>query len=306
MDHIELIVFGLLLAVAGLAVLARVVGVPYPITLVAGGAVIGFLPGVPTVELDPDVVLLIFLPPLLYGAAFFTSVRELRRDARSIATLAIPLVFATMAAVAIVVHEVVGLEWSESFVLGAIVSPTDAVAPAEIMRRVGAPRRLLAIIEGESLTNDWTALVLYRVAVAAVVSGSFTLWEAGLEFIASGIGGLAVGLAAGWLIRQVRSRLDDPPIEITISILSGYVGYLPAEALGFSGVVAAVTTGLYMAWYTPQLTTPVLRLQTLAVWEILTFLLNALLFLLVGLQLPSITDRSRLGRQASSHSGARS
>ena len=290
MDHIELIVFGLLLAVAGLAVLARVVGVPYPITLVAGGAVIGFLPGVPTVELDPDVVLLIFLPPLLYGAAFFTSVRELRRDARSIATLAIPLVFATMTAVAIVVHEVVGLEWSESFVLGAIVSPTDAVAPAEIMRRVGAPPRLLAIIEGESLTNDWTALVLYRVAVAAVVSGSFTLWEAGLEFVASGIGGLAVGLAAGWLIRQVRSRLDDPPIEITISILSGYVGYLPAEALGFSGVVAAVTTGLYMAWYTPQLTTPVLRLQTLAVWEILTFLLNALLFLLVGLQLPSITD----------------
>ena len=290
MDHIELIVFGLLLAVAGLAVLARAVGVPYPITLVAGGAVIGFLPGVPTVELDPDVVLLIFLPPLLYGAAFFTSVRELRRDARSIATLAIPLVFATMTAVAIVVHEVVGLEWSESFVLGAIVSPTDAVAPAEIMRRVGAPRRLLAIIEGESLTNDWTALVLYRVAVAAVVSGSFTLWDAGLEFIASGIGGLAVGLAAGWLIRQVRSRLDDPPIEITISILSGYVGYLPAEELGFSGVVAAVTTGLYMAWYTPQLTTPVLRLQTLAVWEILTFLLNALLFLLVGLQLPSIID----------------
>ena len=290
MDHIELIVFGLLLAVAGLAVLARAVGVPYPITLVAGGAVIGFLPGVPNVELDPDVVLLIFLPPLLYGAAFFTSVRELRRDARSIATLAIPLVFATMTAVAIVVHEVVGLEWSEAFVLGAIVSPTDAVAPAEIMRRVGAPRRLLAIIEGESLTNDWTALVLYRVAVAAVVSGSFTLWEAGLEFIASGIGGLAVGLAAGWLIRQVRSRLDDPPIEITISILSGYVGYLPAEALGFSGVVAAVTTGLYMAWYTPQLTTPVLRLQTLAVWEILTFLLNALLFLLVGLQLPGIID----------------
>ncbi len=290
MDHIELIVFGLLLAVAGLAVLARVVGVPYPITLVAGGAVIGFLPGVPTVSLDPDVVLLIFLPPLLYGAAFFTSVRELRRDARSIATLAIPLVFATMTAVAIVVHEVVGLEWSQAFVLGAIVSPTDAVAPAEIMRRVGAPRRLLAIIEGESLTNDWTALVLYRVAVAAVVSGSFTLWEAGLEFIASGIGGLAVGLAAGWLVRQVRSRLDDPPIEITISILSGYVGYLPAEALGFSGVVAAVTTGLYMAWYTPQLTTPVLRLQTLAVWEILTFLLNALLFLLVGLQLPGIVD----------------
>jgi Na+/H+ antiporter len=257
---------------------------------VLGGAVIGFLPGVPTVELDPDIVLLIFLPPLLYGAAFFSSVRELRQNVKAIATLAIPLVFVTMAAVAVVAHEVVGLGWSESFVLGAIVSPTDAVAPTEIMRRVGAPRRLVAIVEGENLTNDWTALVLYRFAVAAVVSGSFTLWKAGLEFIASGVGGLIVGLAAGWLIRQVRSRIDDPPTEITISILSGYVGYLPAEELGFSGVIAAVTTGLYMAWYTPQLTTAVMRLQGVAVWEILTFLLNAVLFLLVGLQLPGILD----------------
>jgi monovalent cation/hydrogen antiporter len=289
-EHVELIVFGLLLAIAGLAVVARVVGVPYPITLVLGGAVIGFLPGVPTVELDPDIVLLIFLPPLLYGAAFFSSVRELRQNVKAIATLAIPLVFVTMAAVAVVAHEVVGLGWSESFVLGAIVSPTDAVAPTEIMRRVGAPRRLVAIVEGENLTNDWTALVLYRFAVAAVVSGSFTLWKAGLEFIASGVGGLIVGLAAGWLIRQVRSRIDDPPTEITISILSGYVGYLPAEELGFSGVIAAVTTGLYMAWYTPQLTTAVMRLQGVAVWEILTFLLNAVLFLLVGLQLPGILD----------------
>jgi len=289
-EHIELVVFGLLVATAALAVLAGVVRVPYPITLVLGGTAIGFLPGVPTVELDPDIVLLIFLPPLLYGAAFFTSVRELRQNVRSIATLAIPLVAVTMAAVAVVAHEVVGLGWAESFVLGAIVSPTDAVAPSEIMRRVGAPRRLLAIVEGENLTNDWTALVLYRFAVAAVVSGSFTLWKAGLEFIASGVGGLLVGLAAGMLIRYVRSRIDDPPTEITISILSGYVGYLPAEELGLSGVIAAVTTGLYMAWYTPQLTTPVMRLQGVAVWEILTFLLNAVLFLLVGLQLPGILD----------------
>ena len=290
MEHVELIVFGLLLAIAGLAVLANAIRVPYPIPLVLGGGVIGFLPGVPEVTLDPDIVLLIFLPPLLYGAAFFTSVRELRQNARAIAALAIPLVFVTMAAVAVVAHEVVGLGWAESFVLGAIVSPTDAVAPAEIMRRVGAPRRLVAIVEGENLTNDWTALILYRFAVAAVASGSFTLWKAGLEFIASGIGGVIVGLAAGWLIREVRSRINDPPTEITISILSGYVGYLPAEELGLSGVVAAVTTGLYMAWYTPQLTTAVMRLQGVAVWEILTFLLNAILFLLVGLQLPGILD----------------
>jgi CPA1 family monovalent cation:H+ antiporter len=289
-EHVELVVFGLLVAIAALAVLAGVLRVPYPITLVLGGTVIGFLPGVPSVELDPDIVLLIFLPPLLYGAAFFTSVRELRRNARAIATLAIPLVFVTMAAVAVAAHEVIGLGWAESFVLGAIVSPTDAVAPTEIMRRVGAPRRLLAIVEGENLTNDWTALVLYRFAVAAVVSGSFSLWKAGLEFIASGVGGLIVGLAAGMLIRQVRARIDDPPTEITISILSGYVGYLPAEELGLSGVVAAVATGLYMAWHTPQLTTPVMRLQGVAVWEILTFLLNAVLFLLVGLQLPGILD----------------
>jgi monovalent cation/hydrogen antiporter len=289
-DHIELLVFGLLAATASLAVLAGLLRVPYPITLVLGGAVIGFLPGMPSVELDPDIVLLIFLPPLLYGAAFFTSARELRQNARSIAALAIPLVFVTMAAVAVVAHEVIGLGWSEAFVLGAIVSPTDAVAPAEIMRRVGAPRRLVAIVEGENLTNDWTALVLYRFAVAAAVSGSFSLWEAGLEFVASGVGGLIVGLAAGRVIREVRSRIDDPPTEITISILSGYAAYLPAEELGLSGVIAAVTTGLYMAWYTPQLTTPVMRLQGVAVWEILTFLLNAVLFLLVGLQLPGILD----------------
>jgi CPA1 family monovalent cation:H+ antiporter len=289
-EHIELLVFGLLVAAAGLAVLARVLRVPYPIMLVLGGAVIGFLPGVPTVELDPEIVLLIFLPPLLYGAAFFTSVRELRRNARSIAALAIPLVFVTMGAVALLAHEVIGLGWAEAFVLGAIVSPTDAVAPAEIMRRIGAPRRLLAIVEGENLTNDWTALVLYRFAVAAAVSGSFSLWEAGLKFVLSGVGGVLIGLAVGRVIREVRSRIDDPPIEITISILSGYAAYLPAEELGLSGVIAAVTTGLYMGWYTPQLTTPVMRLQGVAVWEIMTFILNAVLFLLVGLQLPGILD----------------
>jgi monovalent cation/hydrogen antiporter len=289
-EHIELVIFGLLVATAGLAVLARVVGVPYPVTLVAGGAVIGFLPGVPTVELEPELVLLIFLPPLLYGAAFFTSVRDLRRNAKAIAMLSIPLVLVTMLAVALVAHEVIGLDWGPALVLGAIVSPTDAVAPAEIMRRIGAPRRLITIVEGENLTNDWTALVLYRFAIAAVVTGSFSLWEAGPKFLATGVGGVIIGLLAGRLIREVRARIDDPPTEITISILSGYAGYLPAEELGLSGVIAAVTVGLYMGWHTPQLTTPVMRLQGVAIWEILTFLLNAILFLLVGLQLPGVME----------------
>ena len=300
MDHVELIVAGLLVGTAGLAVLARVAHVPYPVTLVAGGSIIGFLPGVPEVELDPHVVLLIFLPPLLYGAAFFTSVRDLRRNARPIALLSIPLVAATMVAVALVAHHVIGLDWGPAFVLGAIVSPTDAVAPAEILRRVGAPRRLLTVVEGENLTNDWTALVLYRFAVAAVVTGSFSFWEAIPKFLATGVGGVLVGLLAGRIIREIRARIDDPPIEITISILSGYAAYLPAEELGASGVIAAVTTGLYMGWHTPQLTTPLMRLQGVAVWEILTFLLNAILFLLIGLQLPGVIDE--LSGEASSDS----
>jgi monovalent cation/hydrogen antiporter len=290
-DHIELIVFGLLVAIAGLAVLAGLLRVPYPVTLVAGGAVIGFLPGVPDVSLDPDLVLLIFLPPLLYGAAFFTSVRDLRRNAKPIALLSIPLVAVTMLAVAVVAHQVIGLDWGTAFVLGAIVSPTDAVAPAEIMRRIGAPRRLISIVEGENLTNDWTALVLYKFAVAAVVTGSFSLVESVPKFLATGVGGIAIGLIAGRIIREIRARIDDPPTEITISILSGYTAYLPAEELGLSGVIAAVTVGLYMGWHTPQLTTPLMRLQGVAIWEILTFLLNALLFLLVGLQLPGVIDR---------------
>ena len=168
------------------------------------------------------------------------------------------------------------------------------MAPAEILRRIGAPHRMLAVIEGENLTNDWTALVLYRVAVAAVVSGSFSLAEAGLKFIWSGVGGLLVGLAAGVIIREVRRRVDDPPTEFTISLLSGYAAYLPAEEIGRLGVIAAVTVGIYIGWHTPELTTPVTRLQGMAIWEVLTFLLNALLFLLVGLQLPS-GDRQHLG-----------
>jgi CPA1 family monovalent cation:H+ antiporter len=252
--------------------------------------VLGFVPGIPEIELSPDLVLLIFLPPLLYGAAFFTSLRDLRANARSIALLAIPLVVATMVIVAVVAHHVIGLSWPVAFLLGAVVSPTDVVAPSTTLRELGAPRRVLAIIEGENLTNDWTALVLYRIAVAAVVSGTFSLWEAGLRFLASGLGGLAIGLAVGWLVRELRRRLDDPPTEITVSLLTGYAAFLPAEELGASGVIAAVTVGIFMGWHTPELTTPTTRIQGVAIWEILQFLLNAVLFLLVGLQLPAVLD----------------
>ena len=291
------VLLGLLVAGAALLAIAQVVRVPYPILLVLGGLALGFVPGMPTIELSPDLVLVAFLPPLLYGAAFFTPLRELRANAGSISTLAVGLVLATTVAVAVVAHAVIPeLTWPTAFVLGAIVSPTDPTAATAIAQRLGLPRRLIAIIEGESLVNDGTALVVYRVAVVAVVTGSFSLASASVSFVLNVIGGILVGLAAGIVIRQVRRRLNNPPVEITISILSGYFAYLPAHALDVSGVLAAVTVGVYMGWYTPELTTSQTRLQGQAVWEIVFLGLNAVLFALVGLQLPAILDELSAAR----------
>jgi monovalent cation/hydrogen antiporter len=287
----SLILVGLLTAGAALLALAELVRIPYPILLVLGGLTVGFVPGMPDIELSPDLVLVAILPPLLYGSAFFTSLRELRANIRPIGLLAVGLVLTTMLAVAVVAHALIpGLDWATAFVLGAIVSPTDPTAATSIAQRLGLPRRLIALIEGESLVNDGTALVAYRVAVVAVVSGSFSLVGASGRFVFNVAGGIAVGLAVGYLIRQVRRRLDNPPVEITISILSGYFAYLPAQAAGVSGILAAVTVGIYMGWHTPELTSPQTRLQGFAVWEIIFFVLNALLFGLVGLQLPAIID----------------
>ena len=293
----SLILLALLAAGAALLAISQFVRVPYPILLVLGGLAIGFVPGMPSIELSPDLVLVAFLPPLLYGAAFFTPLRELRANAGAISTLAVGLVLATTVAVAVVAHAVIPeLTWPTAFVLGAIVSPTDPTAATAIAQRLGLPRRLIAIIEGESLVNDGTALVVYRVAVVAVVTGSFSLASASASFVLNVIGGIAVGLAAGIVIRQVRRRLNNPPVEITISILSGYFAYLPAHALDVSGVLAAVTVGVYMGWYTPELTTSQTRLQGQAVWEIVFLGLNAVLFALVGLQLPAILDELSAAR----------
>jgi monovalent cation/hydrogen antiporter len=281
------------LLATGLLLLAvsQFVRIPYPIVLVVGGAAIGFMPGAPEVQLNPDLVLVAVLPPLLYGGAFFTSLRELRANMKAIGFLAVGLVLVTMVAVAVVAHAVIsGLGWAEAFVLGALVSPTDPTASSAIAERLGLPTRLVALIEGESLVNDGTALVAYRFAVAAVVTGSFSLFDASWHFVLNVVGGIGVGLVVGYLIRQLRRRLDNPPVEITIALLSGYFGYLPAQALGVSGVLAAVTVGIYMGWHTPELTTVQTRLQGQAVWEIAFLLLNGLLFALLGLQLPAILD----------------
>jgi monovalent cation/hydrogen antiporter len=289
--HAELQLLALLAAVGVVLVLAARLRLPAAIPLVCGGLLLGFVPGLPHVQLPPDLVLVAILPPLLYSAAFFTGLRDLRSNLRPISLLSIGLVAVTTLGVAWIGHEAVGLSWASAFTLGAIVSPTDALAATEVARRVGAPRRVVSIIEGESLVNDGLALVLYKTAVAAAVAGTFSLWDASWRLLLNVLGGIAIGLIVGFVVRQIRRRVDDTPTEVAIALLSGYLAYLPAAALGVSGVLAAVTIGVYMGWYTPQLTTVQTRLSGNAFWEILVFLVNALLFALVGLQLRGIVDR---------------
>ena len=288
--HLELELTLVLLVMVALLVAAQFLRMPYPILLAIGGAGLGLIPGAPEVALEPDLVLLILLPPLLYAAAFFTPLRELRRNVRAISLLAVGLVLATMVGVAAVAHYVLGFDWAPAFVLGAIVSPTDPVAATAIGRQLGVPHRIVSIVEGESLINDGTALVAYKFAVAAVVTGSFSLLEASGEFVVSAVGGVAVGIGVGAIVAAVRRKLDNPPVEITIALVTSYFAYLPAEAIGVSGVLAAVTVGIYMGRLTSELTTPTTRIQGNAVWEILVFLLNSVLFVLIGLQLPLIVE----------------
>jgi CPA1 family monovalent cation:H+ antiporter len=291
MGQAELLIAGLLVAVAGLGSLARLLSVPYPIVLVIGGALFGFVPGMPDVKLNPDVVLVVFLPPLLYGAAFFANLADIRRSARGIAMASVPLVLATMCAVAAVAHELIhGMSWAAAFTLGAVVSPTDPLAAAAIMRRIGVPRRLVSVVEGEGLFNDATALVAYRIAVAAAVGGSFSLADAGLKFLGGAAGGIAIGLAVGWAIAYIRERIRDTQTSVTISLLSGYAAFIPADALGVSAVLAAVTAGIYMGIRGPSIISASTRLQGFFVWDILDFIINAALFALIGLQLRTIVD----------------
>ena len=288
--HQELQLLALLVAAAALLILAGPLRIPYPILLVVGGLLLGFVPGLPEVTMPPEVVLIGILPPLLYVSAFFTGLRELRQNLRPISLLAIGLVIMTTLGVAVVAHQVADLPWAEAFVLGAVVSPTDPIAATAIGRRLGVPRRLIDIIEGESLVNDGTALVLLRTAIVAAVTGAFSPWEASWRFVVNVVGGIAIGIAVGYVVRIVRRSLDNPPLEVTIAFLTGYLAFLPASAAGVSGVLAVVAAGVYLGWYTPELTTVQTRMQGNGFWEILTFLLNVLLFGLVGLQLRPILD----------------
>ena len=290
-ESFDLALWGVLLATGALLLLAHRTRIPYPILLVVGGAVLGMVADT-ELELPPELVLVIFLPPLLYSAAFFSSLRDLRANARPIGLLAVGAVSVTVLAVGVVAHAIIpGLSWPAAFTLGAVLSPTDPVAATAIASRVGAPRRFVTVVEGESLVNDSTGLIAYRFAIAATLSGTFSLPSAVLTFLGGAVAGVAIGIAVGVAVAAVRRRIEDAPTEITISLLTPYFAYLPAEALEVSAVLAAVTAGIWLGWRSPQLITPQTRIQAYAFWEILVFILNAALFILVGLQLPMVLER---------------
>ncbi|HEY4026410.1 MAG TPA: Na+/H+ antiporter [Candidatus Dormibacteraeota bacterium] len=285
------IVLGLMVAVALLALAAHHLNVPYPILLVLGGLAIALVPGLPRVELAPDTVFLVFLPPLIYAAGWFTSLRDFKANLRPIALLAVGLVLFTVGCIGVVTHMLApDLPWAAALALGAIIAPTDPVAGTAIFQRLGVPRRIMTILEGESLLNDATGLIALNYAKVAVVTGAFSIWAAGLEFVLSGAGGVALGLALGWLVNQLMKRIQDPPIEITLSILVPYGIYLLTIPTHVSGVLAVAAAGIYAARRSPQTWTAATRIPAYAVWEVLLFVLNGLVFILIGLQLPAVID----------------
>jgi Na+/H+ antiporter len=287
---LELLVL-LLAVVTALSGLARQLKVPSPFVLVIAGLALGYLPGLPRVQLDPDVVLVLVLPPLLYAAALSTAFADFRDNLRPIALLSVGLVLVTAFAVGAVAHLVVpDLPWAAAVALGAIVAPPDAVSATAVARRMALPRRVLTILEGESLLNDATALVTYRIAVTAAVAGGTTLTGAAGDFVVSAAGGAAVGLAVGLLLARLRRRLDDPLLENAMSLLTPFAAYLPAEELGASGVLSVVVAGLYLGRRAPSLLSSSTRLQGQALWAMVTFLLEGFVFLMIGLQLPTVVD----------------
>jgi len=290
MESIELVLL-LLAVVAAVTLLAARIGVPYPILMVVAGLGLGLLPDGPRLELDPELVLALFLPPILFSAAFFLSPRELWRNVRPISLLAVGLVFTTTLAVAAVVMAVAPeLGWPAAIALGAIVSPPDAIAATSIARRLNLPRRLVIIFEGESLVNDATALTTYRLAVAAVgATTAFNLGGAAVSFVSVAVGGAVVGLAVGWVAVWLLSLLEDPPVEVLISLLIPFAAYLPAEAFGVSGVLATVAAGLFVGFRSPRVMRSDTRLLGSSTWKMVIFVVNGMAFLLIGLQFPTVT-----------------
>jgi monovalent cation/hydrogen antiporter len=287
-------IFLILLAVlAATALLARRINVAPAILLLLAGIALAFVPGMPQVELPPELVLLVVLPPLIYSASVAMSWREFKYNLRPIILLSVGCVIFTAFAVAAATHYLIGLPWNVGILLGAIVAPPDVVAPLAIARKLGIPRRILAVLEGEGLANDATALILYRFAVAAISTGLFSLPAAVGEFAAIIAGELLFGMAVGWLSLRARHRARDPQIEITLSLITPYVAYWVPQHFGGSGVIATVACGLYMSWNGPLLISAATRLQGIFFWDLVIYLIEGLLFLLTGFQMRLLFEKSK-------------
>ena len=288
------LLFLILLAVlAGTALLARRIEVAPAILLLLAGIALAFVPGMPTPELPPELILLLVLPPLIYSAAVAMSWREFKFNLRPIILLAVGCVIFTAFAVAAATHYLIGLPWNVGFLLGAIVAPPDVVAPLAVARKLCIPRRIMVVLEGEGLANDATALILYRFAVMAISTGLFSLPMAVGEFSAIVVGETLFGIAVGWLSLRARHWARDPQIEITLSLITPYVAYWLPEHVGGSGVIATIACGLYMSWNGPLLISAATRLQGIFFWNLNIYLIEGMLFLLTGFQMRLLYERSK-------------
>ena len=289
MEEFKIVIF-LMAILISLTAIVNKRKFPFPILLVAAGLVIGFVPQLPNLALDPDIVFIVILPPLLYDAAAKTSWHEFRTAIRPISALAITLVFFTTVAVAITAHYIIpGFSWPLAFVLGAVVSPPDAVAASGIIKGLGLNKKVITILEGESLVNDASALIAYRYAVTAVTTGTFIFWKAGLQFLLVAGVGIIIGIVTGYLFVLAHKKIENNAVvETSLTLLAPYVSYLAAEQFHMSGVLAVVTTGLVISWRAPEVFSYHARMRIKGVWETLVFLLHGFVFILIGLQLPSI------------------
>ena len=286
-----LFMMGLLAAVA---VAAKRLNVAPSILLVIAGIGIAFIPGLPRVELAPEVVLLVILPPLIYSAGVSMSWRDFRFNLRPITLLAFGCVVFTTCAVAAAAHYLLNFDWAIGFLLGAIIAPPDVVAPLAVAQRLALPRRLLVVLEGEGLANDATALILYRFAVAAAVTGTFSLPEAAGTFALIVVGEILYGIAVGWLSLRLRQWAREPRVEITLSLMTPYLAFWVPEHLGGSGVLATVACGLYVSWIGPRLISSATRLQGIFFWDLLVYLIEGLVFLLTGSQVRALLDQAQV------------
>jgi monovalent cation/hydrogen antiporter len=284
----------MLAVLAAVAVAARRLNVSPSILLVVAGVGMALVPGLPKVQLAPEVVLLVILPPLIYSAGVAMSWREFRFNLRPIALLAFGCVLFTSCAVAAAAHYLLQFDWATAFVLGAIVAPPDVVAPLAIARRLGLPRRIVVVLEGEGLANDATALILYRFAVAAVVTGTFSPGEAAGTFAAIVVGEIIWGIAVGWLSLRLRQWARDPRVEITLSLMTPYLAFWAPAHLGGSGVLATVACGLYVSWNGPLLISSATRLQGIFFWDLIVYLIEGMVFLVTGLQARTLIEDARL------------